>query len=198
MFYVLEDARDWIVWKLSFLTPWLAGIHSLILAIVGFVHRLSGSILSHEVEWDLVWTSVPVCADVTVVVRVTTTFGVNTKVEGFLALYHRCGIYRVLVDGHEVVHNDDGIPTKGDIFYGSFYLPESVTWKLDTRKVKSVNTSSIRGRCAVLTFDRNPTGITQLQITVLRNNPSTYAKKAAAEFEKAIINAKLHNSSANM
>lgn len=191
MMHLLEDLLDWIRWKISPVLPFFYAIHRLFFNCVRMIHDLSGSMLQQNVTWDVLWTSLPVCGSVTVVVRVQTSFGVDKKVEGFVSVQRSGGIHRIVLDGREVVSGDDGDTALGPPFYGSFYLPESVVWKVETRKVKSFNTSSIRGRCALLSFDRNHTGLTFLQITVLRNNPHNIEAKHATEaFEKAIVEAK--------
>lgn len=139
--------------------------------------------LPNPVTWAVLFSSVPACGDLTVVVRVDTAFGVQKRVQGFVSLQQCGSLFHLVLDGHEVA----GDSTQGELFRGSFHFPDSVPWTLTCKKAKSVNESSIRGRCSVLEFDANPTGVTFMQIAVLRDNPNnTVAKKAALAFEHAL------------
>jgi hypothetical protein len=178
-----------------FFSAFFSTVHAYFISALQAIHRLTGNILGDPMYWDVVWSSVPYCNELTMVVKVETTYGLNKTVQGFVVLEQNGRLFRLVVDGCEVLKSYDVESTvtsvKGDKFYKAFYLPDSVNWQLESKKVKSNNTASIRGRCVYLDWDRNPTGLSFCQVTVLRNNyNSQVAKRAAEEFEQAITLAK--------
>lgn len=193
-----EYVADWYYGAREFfhetLKPWFCFFFQFFFRLVSTIHQVTGSVLGNPVEWQTLWGNVAVCEEVSVVVRIVSTMGAAKRVEGFVS-FQQCGsLFRLHLDGYEVVTDDFGNHGKGPSFYGAIYFPESIKWKLESMKVKGMNTSSIRGRTCAFTFDRNPTGYTTVQVTVLRNNQhSIVAKEAASHFDKVMNEAKETN-----
>ncbi|CAB9526626.1 hypothetical protein SEMRO_1858_G302080.1 [Seminavis robusta] len=128
------------------------------------------------------------------VVRISSTMGCSRRVQGSLSLeqFGNTTLFRVLIDGHEVIDGVDGGGNHpGDRFQGAVYLPESVQWERIYKKVKSANTTSIRGRCTFVKFGPNVSGITAFQVTLIysNSNKSADTKRVSASFEACIAKA---------
>lgn len=69
----------------------------------------------------------------------------------------------------------------------AFHLPEDMKWKCVHRKSESFSDSSIRGNSTLLTFSSSLTGVSSVQIAVIRDKPaSKIGKHVAVAFEGAI------------
>ncbi|CAB9502903.1 hypothetical protein SEMRO_150_G068720.1 [Seminavis robusta] len=127
------------------------------------------------------------------VIRITSTMGYDRRVQGSLTLeqFGNSTLFRVLIDGHEVIDGPDGIRGPGNRFQGAVYLPESVQWEPLFRKVKSSNTTSVRGRSTFLRFGPNVSGVNALQVTLIHSNKnkSQDAKRVSTAFEACIAKA---------
>lgn len=190
MFAFLEVIRHWFLLKFAIVAPWLDALMRFFYCCIQLVHRMSGAMLSDPVAWDVCWSSVPYCKELTIVVRIASTFGLNKRVQGFILLQSYGRVYCLLIDGYEVVTNDRG-SSKGDHFYGAIYLPDAVPWEMSCKKVKSQTTSSVRDRCTFISFGSNTSGLTSIQLTVLREKPnSIVGKEAALALEAALLVAK--------
>lgn len=116
------------------------------------------------------------------VVRVDSVFAGKKRVQGFLSLQQCGSAFRLLVDGHEVIETTDGSPS-------AVHLPD-VKWEPDTKRVKSANNNSIHGRCTLLTFPSDATGVSAVQVNIMRNNPNEKGVEVASlSFEEAILKA---------
>ncbi|CAB9516765.1 unknown protein [Seminavis robusta] len=169
-------------------------LRSIFLFFVGNLHTLCGRMIARSVAWTPLFSfSSDQADDITMVVRVSSTMGCSRRVQGSLAVeqYGNTTLFRVLIDGHEVIDGVDGSNQPGDRFQGAVYLPESVQWEPVFKKVKSANTTSIRGRCAFVKFGPNVSGITALQVTLIHSNKnkSFDAKRVSAALEACIANA---------
>ena len=116
---------------------------------------------------------------------IVTSFGVEKRVQGFLEVDQYGTMLRFVVDGR-VVESDDvtgEAKALGDRFKGAFVLSHSEKWEFTDRKVKSMNTNTIRGRAIRISFEENDTGINCVQITMLRKDPTNaLAKEGTEEF----------------
>ena len=184
----LQSVRKVVQSKLAWIGSLTAMIKVLVVKIASFLHRWLGVMVAKPVAWETLWSSVPYCEDVTVVMRVETSFLVDTRVEGFLQLQKYGRVFRFAMDGHTVLTDEDGISSKGQRFYGCVYLPDAVPWGFETKKVKSTR-SDIRGRCSRLSFPRNSTGVTSVQVTVLKKGTTSSFKTAIKAFEDAMHSA---------
>ncbi|CAB9505155.1 unknown protein [Seminavis robusta] len=198
-FVLLLEA--WLYWIRSRVSSSIARIYSSFLLLVGVVRSACCFLLGHDVEWTDVFCFDEESEDVTVVVRVASSL-FNKRVQGLLVVqqYGSSSLFRLLIDGHEVIPRADGGGNmQGDRLMGALLLPDGIKWTVNTKKAKSGNASTIRGRCTYVSFVDNLTGMTSLQVTTIhdtRNNGNGKAVGALFE-EKMKAAAELVNSRPN-
>ncbi|CAB9510012.1 expressed unknown protein [Seminavis robusta] len=189
----LLAARSWCQWATNGGRLVVDRLNSSLLFLVGFVHSVCGRMIGRCVAWETLFAfSSDETDDISMVIRVTTTIGYDKRVQGCLTVqqFGRTTLFRVLIDGHEVVDGAGG-NQQGARIQGAVYLPESLQWDPLFKKVKSSNTTSIRGRCAYVKFGPNISGVSALQATLIHSNSnkSADAKRVFAALEECIKNA---------
>ena len=121
-------------------------------------------------DWELLYSSLPQVNDVSIVARAHTSQG-TLRVQGLLTLEKYGKIYRVLLDGYEVVGgNKYHDAQRGERFRGAIYLPDSVPWRLQNEpKIVSTTSKGVKGGLTTIQFDPNQTGVTYFQLCILHN-----------------------------
>lgn len=157
--------------------------------MIGWLHTACYIILDPHVAWRPCFSFIQESEDVTVVVRLSTTFGFDDRVQGRFVLerFGRYQHFRLLIDGHEVTTDDDGNRVKGKRMIGAVYFPDT-EWNAEFKKLKSSNTTSVRGRSTLITFPvNNLTGVHLIQVTfVYSSTDHEVAKRIAASFEDVL------------
>jgi hypothetical protein len=166
---------------------------SVFLAVVSGIHWCCGLCLDRNVTWKTLFSYTESHDNgVDIVIRVETSFGFNERVQGNVVVQqfgsHR--LYRLLLSGHfpPVDHNGEHVLIPGDSFVGAIYLPDGLVWNIHHKKVKSNNTSSVRGQSTLIKFPPNVTGTTSIQITFIYNSGNDEAKDISERF-RGVINA---------
>ena len=145
-------------------------VHRTFRYLMATVHHCSGRFVEPPpLTWNVLFAS-PNDDGLSVVTRIFSAFEYK-RVQGKITLQKLAsfGMYRLTIDGFEVVSDENDKPSQGPAFQAALFLPCS-SWKVTPKKVKSFNTTSVRGKSYSITFGANSFGLTSLQITFLHEN----------------------------
>jgi hypothetical protein len=187
-------------------TAFAAHASSCFPAIVSRIYYTCGLLIAPRVTWVTLFASnkgKESDEHVTVVVRTEATFGFNQRVQGHVMFQQygtQSNLFRLVVDGYLPPDADseggkgndkpvsgDTEGTKKDIgkrVIGALYFPDGVLWCLTHKKVKSNNDTSIRGRCTLISFTGNISGMRSIQVSFIHN--SITGKAISASFQSTV------------
>ncbi|CAB9530225.1 unknown protein [Seminavis robusta] len=186
--------KNWLNLAISTLYGWAK---SFLLAVVSVVHTSCGWLMGSRAEWKTLFHT---GNDAACVVRATTTFGFDERVQVASLRIQQHGshnLYRVMVDGDFVVDRNEEGPIRGDCVAGAIYLPDASPWLPTTKKCKGENTKSLRGRSFMLTFPANAEGLDSLQITFIYPNESKMEAKEYIGMFEAVWSAMVEDNNNN-
>lgn len=163
---------------------------SLLHAVISGIHGWCGWYVDSRITWKTLFSITESHTNgMDIVVRVETSFGFNERVQGHVILqqFGNHNLYRLLISGHLPPLEENSEQIHGKPLVGAVYLPDGLVWSLHHKKVKSNNTTSVRGHSTRIVFAPNITGTTSIQITFIYSSGNDLAKDISTSF-RGVLN----------
>ena len=122
----LALVQAWLHWIASWVSVMADKSCSLFVALLTVIHAACGSYINHRVTWHTIFSYTEEDGDVSVIVRVGTSFGFSDRLQGKVILqrFGQHNVYRLLIDGHlPPSDGENGMEAMGERLVGAVYLP---------------------------------------------------------------------------